>query len=364
MKGITRIQLFEEDKEVLNQIDENFFTNCPYNDYTNYIEDMFRWLLIDTNTQASSYTTFPSFKDLIAGILLFDNTQSTDINNSIYNGSLVGCVDTSITNIKKLYGIQLLTEQTGNKNDTESGVISGGYRLVYDFPTDKANGTINCVSLAGGIRGMVNSSGKVNLDKFIVANSIKGKPIIKFDSLDYELLATLPTGYTYYEKKNYIVGIPDGYNNRFNIFLLNGTKLFTSDKILPRNIRDMYNNTSGFEYVDEISNKYLYYTPFPLTGKTYKFNVDTDIDNEVIINSESMSQIMSCNGLLVFRSNSNAKWYKQDGSLSIYTSDNRLYNRAGNVNSASYPLTINNLASPVTKSSSQTMKITYDIMFT
>ena len=43
----------------------------------------------------------------------------------------------------------------GSYNENESGAIEGGYRHVWDFDTDKANGTIKCISLTSQNGGNV-----------------------------------------------------------------------------------------------------------------------------------------------------------------------------------------------------------------
>ena len=43
----------------------------------------------------------------------------------------------------------------GTFNENESGEIDGGYRLVWDFGTDKANGVIRCIALTSRIFGNI-----------------------------------------------------------------------------------------------------------------------------------------------------------------------------------------------------------------
>lgn len=137
MQGKTTIQLFDAktQKEVQRVEDKNLITNA----YKRYIEDY-----INNYHIGPVFSGLPNWinatpYDMTRGVILFD-TPLAESADKIYpaNQECVGHAggDYSGTDIYR-----------GDYNAAESGDIEDGYRHVWDFATDKANGTIACVCL-------------------------------------------------------------------------------------------------------------------------------------------------------------------------------------------------------------------------
>ena len=97
--------------------------------------------------------------NLIGGIFLFDSALDEDVNNTFMPAGVK-----MIGNGSKDMSNSGAVTELGSYNATESGLQSdGSIKLVYDFSTQQANGTIACVCLTskiGGYIGMGNSSAK------------------------------------------------------------------------------------------------------------------------------------------------------------------------------------------------------------
>ena len=89
----------------------------------------------------------PVATSALGGIMLWGDNITEDVSNIMPPNSaentLIGHAGTAYSGDNPL---------RGSYNGAESGVIEGGYRNVWDFNTDRANGTIKCVTLtsAGG----------------------------------------------------------------------------------------------------------------------------------------------------------------------------------------------------------------------
>lgn len=150
MKGKTTIQLFDAktNKEVQRTVDTNFFTNA----YKKYIEDVlnnFHLPCVGAVDLGRWCSTSP--KDCMRGLLLFD---------SVFPENADTFFPTTQVEIGHAGGDYAGTDiYRGDFNASESGDIENGYRLVWDFATDKANGTIASVcltTLKGGNNGYKN----------------------------------------------------------------------------------------------------------------------------------------------------------------------------------------------------------------
>ena len=97
--------------------------------------------------------------NLIGGIFLFDSALDEDVNNTFMPAGvkMIGNGAKGISNSGSV-------TELGSYNASESGVQDdGSIKLVYDFSTQQANGTIASVCLTsriGGYIGMGNSSAK------------------------------------------------------------------------------------------------------------------------------------------------------------------------------------------------------------
>lgn len=147
IKGKSTIQLFDArtKKEVERVVNENMLTNAISNilnvplDYTYNI-----------GTKSIYDLILPLQTVGLGGIEIWDNTIPEDA-SIIYppaNVHEVGHAGSEYSGSSKY---------RGSYNTNESGAIENGYRHVWDFSTDKANGDIKCLSLtsrAGGNVGL------------------------------------------------------------------------------------------------------------------------------------------------------------------------------------------------------------------
>lgn len=125
--------------------DENMVTNAVYN-LINHHYDLFY-----DNTcwnEKPWWPMSPILKQCYSGILLFSGNLTEDVENIIAPADVkqIGYAQNQYTGANP---------ERGNLNVSESKEINDGkgYRFVWDFATDKANGTIRSValtSLAGG----------------------------------------------------------------------------------------------------------------------------------------------------------------------------------------------------------------------
>lgn len=108
----------------------------------------------------------PLLTNCFSGLLLFEKNISEDANNIIVLGDN--------PSIGHAAGEYIGSDDTqGNLNKAESGTINEGkgYRYVWDFPTNKANGTIRSVALTSGKGGHAGLSTSIERDDCIVISS-------------------------------------------------------------------------------------------------------------------------------------------------------------------------------------------------
>lgn len=146
-KGKSTIELRNAETGELEQRveDENMVTNAVYN-LINHHYDLFY-----DNTYWNEkpwWPMSPILKQCYSGILLFSGNLTEDVENIIAPADVkqIGYAQNQYTGTNP---------ERGNLNVSESKEINDGkgYRYVWDFATDKANGTIRSValtSLAGG----------------------------------------------------------------------------------------------------------------------------------------------------------------------------------------------------------------------
>ena len=165
LKGRSTIQLFDAatGKKVLEQSDTNMVTNA-LDTIANMKDKMglFRWWIkrysAGTNevTDRLTYSPFmqmlPLYKRALGGILLWDANIPEDPSimlppNGVYELGHAGGP----------YGGADIFR--GSYNENESCEISGGWRHVWDFDTDKANGMIKCLSLTSWHGGNIGYHG-------------------------------------------------------------------------------------------------------------------------------------------------------------------------------------------------------------
>ena len=89
----------------------------------------------------------PIKKNIMGGILLYQNPLEERADN-IYaplDNPLIGYASDDANNTKDV--------RRGSRNLTESKVVDGGFRFVWDFATSQANGTISAICLSNTLAG-------------------------------------------------------------------------------------------------------------------------------------------------------------------------------------------------------------------
>lgn len=130
--------------------DENMITNAAYN-ILNYHEK-YKSVGGSTSQYNLQHQLKPLWKECFGGLLLFEKNNTEDVNNIFPSPSnkIIGHAANSYSGNNPY---------RGSLNESESKEINDGKgrRLVWDFATDKANGTIRSVSLtchSGGVSGL------------------------------------------------------------------------------------------------------------------------------------------------------------------------------------------------------------------
>lgn len=145
-KGRAKLELFEDGKKVKEVIEDNIFTNA-----LDYVFNPPRL----TTCQEPDYDMLNNL-DLkttaLGGILIYEDRieENSETVVAPLDNTLIGCAGGTYSGADT---------KRGTLNATESGFIdpedqTKGYRFVYDFPTDKANGKIACLALTSQIGGM------------------------------------------------------------------------------------------------------------------------------------------------------------------------------------------------------------------
>lgn len=147
LKGKTVIELTNVNtgqKEVYE--DTNLVTEAAFDILNVNIDGM---LYDNTNFNGSSGEDWllPIKKNIMGGILLYQN-EIEEREDNIYapmNNPLIGYASDDVNNT--------LDVRRGSRNLTESKVVDGGFRFVWDFATSQANGTISAVCLSNTLAG-------------------------------------------------------------------------------------------------------------------------------------------------------------------------------------------------------------------
>lgn len=136
--------------------DDNLVTNGV----AKYLEDM--GAFNNSPIYANSPIRDNPIEQMFGGLLLFDSTL-TESADTLFPPSGVKMIGNGAYN--KTWGSQATenVRELGSWNSTESGWMSdGSYKMVWDFPTTQANGTIACACLTSASHGWVgegNTSG-------------------------------------------------------------------------------------------------------------------------------------------------------------------------------------------------------------
>lgn len=440
IKGKTKIELFENGNKVSEVVEINMMTD--------YVSEALNLPLNFSAAMALSANLsnkVPIYDKLLGGVLLYADAVEEETDNtrlSIANDCIGHAGESySGSNLKR-----------GSYNTNESGYIDSvnpwrGYRHVFDFGTDKANGLISCVCLTPKISGNSGYGGGIDYNvtennNDILYNAVSGIGLrisgessnaiknprylgningedtfcytsgndlvvlrLPHDKLLFNLSDTLssqrdlafdksnstttrqidvypiPDGLTtytsvfVYDNKCYIVNLINQNDFSYVIFdpVTNNFSARQSRTVSPNYLQatDSICYCDGYWFASSYNNGNI--TRYPASGGQGE-ETDIKLSGYVItpfgkdvfhigynyvdvINAETLKKYTR-----KVTSSSFTTTYLQickNFVLSLYTYQNginlSIYDFVGNIS------TINNLATPITKTEAQTMKITYEV---
>ena len=407
IKGKSVIELYNPNTRIKQRYeDENIVTN------------VFKYLF-GQNYFAQANTTFmnkflPLYKNGIGGIILFDS-QIEENPDIVIAPNTVGC--TGYASTSAYSGSDL---SRGGMNVNETSLIDNGMKFVWDFATSQANGDIACVSLthANGGRigygsknycdgGNTNISWFENLSLELRGNGYYSTCIID-DTLYYA--STASVNEIVLEKHKIFlkeIGLRNSYattkkkgGKRITISPISGvqTPIFCVDNgkvylmIDYNRILDITDFDNIKEYSLPVNARYLgrmvvrgdYIYLETSNKRIEKYSIsDTSAKlNEITVNSDLHTNGMkNVNGYIILNNttmldgNDNLRFILGGDENYLKYTPGQLYNpvfiphaqgtssgiRVGCEIAPNYLATINNLRVPITKTSAQTMKITYTL---
>ena len=152
IKGRSKIQLFNAETGRTEFTVEN--TNLVTNAVSRLLNLKPEWAFTGGSITDIYRQLTPVCSKLMGGVLLWDDTITENANTVL--------PPAAVNNIGYAGGTYSGTNtMRGTLNQNESTAITNGYRFVWDFSTDKANGTIKSLSLTsrgGGNCGWNNAS--------------------------------------------------------------------------------------------------------------------------------------------------------------------------------------------------------------
>ena len=149
LKGVCRIELTDvKTGEKKVTVDENVVTDS--------IAQLFslpqKYAIAKINTRLSIFPTLTPAHGCFSGVVLLNNAISgTDTELKAKTAFPVGSAVTAHAGSNTSLPADDLT--CGVWNSEESGDVENGYKYVWDFPTDRANGDIACVCLTAASGG-------------------------------------------------------------------------------------------------------------------------------------------------------------------------------------------------------------------
>ena len=145
IKGHTKIELFNAETGELEQVvEENNMVTSAVQKLLNLPVE---FVSCNTSIKTILDNTLPISTNAMGGVLLFSNKKEENSNLIYANG------EGAVGHAGRVYSGT--NPCTGTLNETECRTLSNGYRLVWDFATDRANGTIACVCLTSRTGGYI-----------------------------------------------------------------------------------------------------------------------------------------------------------------------------------------------------------------
>lgn len=154
--------------------------------------------VINRMSKITKLGIFPLYNYGIGGIFLFEQPQTENVNNIYPNGL------TSLTGYASNHsnGVQL-DKKLGSMDLTNSGPIENGYKFVWDFTTEQANGVISALALTTAAAGRVGLGSEYSLgsDTEIIKN---GNSVTIPENLSCTFIPCLQSYLTSYSGNNSI----------------------------------------------------------------------------------------------------------------------------------------------------------------
>lgn len=405
IKGKSVIELYNPNTRIKQRYeDENIITNA------------FKYLF-GQNICAGANQTFmsiflPLYKKGIGGIILFDS-QIEENPDIVVAPNTVGCTGYASTDA---YSGTDLSRGSINANETE--LIDNGMKLVWDFATSQANGDIACVSLThanggkvgygsknycdGGniltpnmIQSAIKSSETGNYAQCIVndilyAVGFQNQGVLKLKK--YKLYSQDVGLKNYYAEPKLIVEkeVETSLIGSFNIYIKtdkNKVYIMTGaerNKIIDITdfesikeylfpvsvIPDMFSIRDNIAYLNTSTRKIELYSLADTTAKlneittNYSIDVVSNINGYIVLGREMLDANNEIRHIYIGTYNDSSvkgAGFYNNGIIVPYMaySGNSVYTRYSII--SNYLATINNLKVPITKTSAQTMKITYTL---
>lgn len=149
----------------------------------------------------------------LGGLFLFDSRLEENVKNTFMPAGVK-----MIGNGSKDAANSGVVTELGSYNTTESGLQSdGSIKLVYDFSTQQANGTIACVCLTsklGGYIGMGNESGRILNADYNFGTFVSDDSHLRLTGTDGELQDRFQLLYPSYEED--AIYFTNPYNIKYN----------------------------------------------------------------------------------------------------------------------------------------------------
>ncbi|MEG0376875.1 MAG: hypothetical protein RR614_00190 [Eubacterium sp.] len=149
-KSVIELRNFETGEVEMRTEDENMVTNAAYN-LVNFDILGIKDSVVDLANRRPKWMT-PLLKSCFGGLLLFEKNITEDVNMI-----LPPCDNDNVGRASGVYTGSDARRGTLNASESKEINAGKGYRFVWDFPTDRCNGTICCVCLtsyAGGSVGL------------------------------------------------------------------------------------------------------------------------------------------------------------------------------------------------------------------
>lgn len=255
MKGKASIILTDADSgRIVRRLEEkNIITNAVENVFNLPLE----YRINSINHSAVFTSALPVWNTLMGGILLLGNNVTEDADNIFLppDSKIIATAGAPYSGI---------SPNIGSLNQNECCEIDNGYRLTWDFATDKANDTIKCICLTSRQFG---NSGAWSTET--TRGVAFGNPT-NMTNAD-----TGMNGLTMFTGKGQFVCSKSSTKHVYFVGELNRKLRFIEQtSIDPKNIR--INDTAGSSVLCKQTAEYIVEAPFDfVTDRRFFFNPDT-----------------------------------------------------------------------------------------